>query len=356
MTFDAWIARILGALKEEDGAVPRPASARPPKPNRNPVELRRIGGEPPSRVHAEPVLFEPPPFEQPAQAAAVNAPPPVAPAKPQRAVPRIRASRASLLQTTATGAVQFVRTSEAELARRRAERARIEAERLTEELARLAAAEKERAKRNPGWVRYSRTPDSMLRARPAKEDVPPAKAQEIETDPHEPSAPDASGTPGPDIAAIVDLVNDLHRNVRAPRGPLVEILIPRTATMARTDVFLGDLSARIAIEEHDVPGLRLAPQTARAHIREIPAVRTEIQRLADMLTSVRAGTPVDNEDERLDALKSETKALAPVQKARARQGDNRAGGGTGEAATPHPRKGDAGRSLRGAADRTATRA
>ena len=236
MTFDAWIARITGAQRGSSGTARFPA---------RPVRDRRLKPEP-CRIapHRRRTAVARSCRTCPVRAAAFRtagagrggerAAARRAPAKPQRAVPRICASRASLLQTTATGAVQFVRTSEAELAPTRRARPPRPSARPRNSPA-LAAAEKERAKRNPGWCAIPVRPISMLRATPAKEDVPPAKAQEIETDPHEPSAPDASGTPGPDIAAIVDLVNDLHRNV--PRARFVEILIPRTATMARTDVF-----------------------------------------------------------------------------------------------------------------------
>ena len=39
MTFDAWIAKILGSLADESGSL----GARPKQRNRNPVEIRRMG-------------------------------------------------------------------------------------------------------------------------------------------------------------------------------------------------------------------------------------------------------------------------------------------------------------------------
>ncbi len=166
MTFDTWIAKILDALKDEDGGGPRPARNR----NVNPVELREIrmgepprtparqmrpapsGGQPPmAGASAEPLAMmraDASPASASIQAPATVAPPPAEPAAPARAK-----RRATLMQQTATGAVRFARTSDAELARRKAELDRLEAERLAQEIARSAVrAEQER--RKPSWVRY----------------------------------------------------------------------------------------------------------------------------------------------------------------------------------------------------------
>ena len=62
--------------------------------------------------------------------------------------------------------------------------------------------------------------------------------------------------------------------------PLVEILIPRSPEMARTEFFLGDAAQRVVIEEFDSPDLRRAPPMPRIHPREIPEPRNELQRLA----------------------------------------------------------------------------
>jgi DNA segregation ATPase FtsK/SpoIIIE, S-DNA-T family len=351
MTFDAWIAKILGALKEEDGAVPRPV-----RRNQNPVELRQVGGAPkrPRKdreaavAHAPfdvrdigpgfappPVLPMQPPIAEhvPPLAAIAGAPPTQQPATMAPA-PKVRRAptRATLLETTSSGAVRFARTTDAELARRKAERSRIEAERIAAELARIAAAQAEAANRKPSWVRFSRTPDSLLKVRNTSETNAAGEQPQAETPADDivqdaaSAAPEAVeqdmavGFAGSEIAAIADLVADLHTDVRAPRPLLVEILIPRSPAMARTDIFLGDAAGRVHIEEHDLPDLRRAPAARRAHPQEEPLVRSEIQRLADMLRSVVDTATAPDESERVAALRVvDTKpAPAPAEKARVR--------------------------------------
>ncbi|MDE2365274.1 MAG: hypothetical protein KGM42_21575, partial [Hyphomicrobiales bacterium] len=226
--------------------------------------------------------------------------------------------RAALLQTTATGAIRYIRTSDAELALRRAEQARIEAEQMAAELIRMAASQKEQAERKPSWVRFSRTPDNLLKKKsPEPADSGPPAAIEAPAQISETQAPEPVAAA--EVAAIVDLVNCLHQDVRTPRQPLVEILIPRSPAMARTDIFLGDAAARVNIEEYDAPDLQRAPTGRRFHPQHNPLVRSEIDRLAEMLrSSTQDDTPSD-EDARARAL-VETKPVVetPREKARVR--------------------------------------
>ena len=177
MTFDAWIAKMLDALKDESGG--KPETRRKKQRNTNPVMIREVGAD--GRPPRPPLKFvEPPrmaPAAHPAPAvphtyvpqplAAMDAPLDDAIVQAVKASARAAKTiekcgrvspRPGLTAKSPTGEVRFARSSEAELARRKEELRKLEAERRAQEEV-DAAARVERQSRKPGWVRFTRTPD-----------------------------------------------------------------------------------------------------------------------------------------------------------------------------------------------------
>ncbi|MFO1169089.1 MAG: DNA translocase FtsK [Rhodoblastus sp.] len=354
MTFDAWIAKMLDALKDESGG--KQAQRQKGRRNTNPVMIREIGadGRPaPSAVTPQTARSGPQPAPMasaPRSAAptfvSLPAPPkPPAPQtfSPQAPLPAMGASldaamaavdkasaraakslgkailappRPGLTAKTPSGDVRFARSSEAELSRRKEELRRLEAERRAQEEV-DAAARIERQTRKPGWVRFTRTPDPRPMAPPVLEAQPPLPSAEIVAIlPAEPTqqlqAPQAEAA-NLAIAPAIEPAPAPDSFEAAPR-PLVEILIPRSPEMARTEFFLGDAAQRVVIEEFDSPDLRRAPPMPRIHPREIPEPRNELQRLAALLV-FGASNDIDDddeEDERVARLREVPKAPAPA--------------------------------------------
>ncbi|MFV0280270.1 MAG: DNA translocase FtsK, partial [Rhodoblastus sp.] len=360
MNFDAWIAKMLDALKDESGG------KQSRRRNVNPVMICEIGADgrpqsPPRQVLAP---FAPTPVAPASFAPAPLAPAPVAPplarigamapppgfAPPAPAVPAspqppaqpagdsgfqvaagdsgfkvaVRPSakemdkgqRPGLTARTATGDIRYSRTSEAELARRKNELRRLESERRAQEDV-DAAARIERQTRQPGWVRFSRTPDRKPAPATTNETAPETAGEAVPAEivamlPAEQPLPlvaqapettgDASATGAGNLAARIAVYAGhecapehasqpevlaalpAEDDIEAAR-PLVEILIPRSPHMARTEFFLGDSAPRVVIEEFDAPELRLAPPMPRIHPRVTSVPRNELHRLAALLVS-----------------------------------------------------------------------
>ncbi len=346
MTFDAWIAKMLDALKDESGG--KPAKRAKVRPNFNPVMIREVdaGGRPQAPVS----LAQPPrpasvapPVLSPVMPAAAPAPivpqtyvpqplttlgAPLDTAIVQAAMASARAAksieksgrvspRPGLTAKIATGEVRFARSSEAELARRKEELRRLEAERRAQEDV-DAVARVERQTRKPGWVRFTRTPDP----KPAPIEAAPVDAAPVEIVailPAEP-APQPMAQAPEQIAnialapAIEPAPEAAPEIVDTSPRPLIEILIPRSPEMARTEFFLGDAARRVVIEEFDAPDLRRAPPMPRIHPRETSQPRNELQRLAALLVAGAASDADDEDDEdfRASRLREVPKAASPA--------------------------------------------
>jgi DNA segregation ATPase FtsK/SpoIIIE-like protein len=344
MTFDAWIAKMLDALKDESGG--KQAKRQSARRNVNPVMIREVGadGRPPAPT-APPVHLAPTPPVMPAPAAppisipqtfepqtslsSMGAPLQAAMDAADRASARAAKllgkagaapKRPGLTAKTATGDVRFARSSEAELVRRKEELRRLEAERRAQEEV-DAATRIERQSRKPGWVRFTRTPDRKPSA--PMETAAETSAEIVAILPAEALLqPTAQAHEAMTTGALVPAIEQAPAPAvdanESPR-PLVEILIPRSPEMARTEFFLGDAAQRVVIEEFDAPELRRAPPMPRIHPREIPAPRNELQRLAALLVAGAESDDDDNdEDFRASRLREIPKAPVREEKRRVR--------------------------------------
>ena len=367
MTFDAWIAKMLDALKDESGG--KPETRRKKQRNTNPVMIREVGAD--GRPPRPPLKFvEPPrmaPAAHPAPAvphtyvpqplAAMDAPLDDAIVQAVKASARAAKTiekcgrvspRPGLTAKSPTGEVRFARSSEAELARRKEELRKLEAERRAQEEV-DAAARVERQSRKPGWVRFTRTPDRKPEA-PAEAAAAapteivailppeaPLHAVSQAADPLAPQGPTTLATAPalePLAAPSIDIHEPLGFSEATPR-PLVEILIPRSPEMARTEFFLGDAAQRVVIEEFDAPDLRRAPPMPRIHPRGTPEPRNELQRLAALLV-FGASNDIDDDDEdvRATRLREVPKAPAPQAREEKRRVRVKAGTQTAPASKP----------------------
>ncbi|MCC0006395.1 MAG: hypothetical protein H6872_15225, partial [Methylobacteriaceae bacterium] len=342
MTFDAWIAKMLDALKDESGG--KPEARRKKQRNTNPVMIREVAADghpqrPPLRF-VEPPRLGPAPIPPPAPAPPQTFIPPgplvamgasldMAMARVDKATAKASKSvekagrlspRPGLVAKTATGDIRFARSSAAELERRKEDLRRLEAERRAQDEA-DAAARVERQSRKPGWVRFTRTPDRKPK-NPA-EAAAETSAEIVAILPAEAplqavaQAADAVAQQGLATVATAPAIEPLAAQpveiAHATPRPLIEILIPRSPEMARTEFFLGDAAQRVVIEEFDAPDLRRAPPMPRIHPRETPEPRNELQRLAALLVFGASNDIDDDDDEdvRVAQLREVPKAPAP---------------------------------------------
>ena len=342
MTFDAWIAKMLDALKDESGG--KQARRQIARRNVNPVMIREVGADgrpqPPAAPAAPPVtpaqavppISVPQAFAPTAPLASMGAPLQAAMDAADKASAKaaeflfkagVALPRPGLIARTATGDVRFARSSEAELTRRKEELRRLEAERRAQEEV-DAAARIERQTRKPGWVRFTRTPDRKPSA--SVETAAETPAEIVAILPAEASLqPMAQAHDAMSKFAVAPAIEPAPAPAAdandAPR-PLVEILIPRSPEMARTEFFLGDAAQRVVIEEFDSPDLRRAPPMPRIHPRETPQPRNELQRLAALLVASAAsdGDEDDQDDENVRAarLREVARTPAPEEKRRVR--------------------------------------